>query len=63
LSPVLWTQVAGTNIHKLVNGTFGQAFAQSPSSTKVKDIDPSGPWATEQRSKESREQLRDTGRW
>jgi uncharacterized iron-regulated membrane protein len=45
---MLWTQVAGTNVHKLVEGTFGQAFAHAPSSTKIKDVDPSGPWATSQ---------------
>jgi uncharacterized iron-regulated membrane protein len=45
---MLWTQVAGTNIHKVANGTYGQAFAQMPSSTKIKDVDPSGPWATSQ---------------
>jgi uncharacterized iron-regulated membrane protein len=45
---MLWTQVAGSNVHKLVQGTFGEAFAQAPSSTKIKDVDPSGPWATSQ---------------
>jgi uncharacterized iron-regulated membrane protein len=48
LTGMLWTQVAGTNIHKVVNGTYGQAFAQMPNSTKIKDVDPSGPWATSQ---------------
>jgi uncharacterized iron-regulated membrane protein len=48
LTGMLWTQVAGTNIHKLVKGTFGQASAQTPPSTKIKDVDPTGPWATSQ---------------
>jgi uncharacterized iron-regulated membrane protein len=43
---LLWSQISGTNVHKLVNSTFGTAFANSPSSIDVKKIDPSGPWAT-----------------
>ena len=43
---LLWSQISGSNVHKLVDSTFGTAFASAPSSVDVKKIDPSGPWAT-----------------
>lgn len=56
---LLWSQVSGNNVHKLVNSTFGTAFAQSPSSVDVKKVDPSWPWATA-RLPVPRSQIEDT---
>lgn len=43
---LLWSQISGSNVHKLVDSTFGAASAAAPSSVNVRKIDPSGPWAT-----------------